>query len=528
MKKNVLSFITITLMITYVSHAQIINTIAGNGTYGYSGDGGSAIAAEINRPLGVAVDSKGNIFIPDGTNNRIRKVSTNGIISTVAGNVIQGSNGDGSTAITAELNLPSGVAVDASGNLYIADAANSRIRKVTTNGIISTVAGNGNRSFSGDGGSATSASLYLPNSVAVDTSGNIYIADTYNNRIRKVNNKGIINTIAGNGIAGFSGDYGQATSAELNNPTGILLDASGNLFIADANNNRIRKVISNGTINTVAGGGNYGDGGSATNAKLNNPKGIALDASGNLFIADEANNIIHKIGSNGIINLVAGGGILGLGDGGSATSAKLISPQGVALDASGNLYIADNGNNRIRKVSFNTTPVTISYLAVTVNYKEIKIDWKTAIEQNTSYFIIQHSTDGISFSDIDTVSAIGIGSNNYEYIDKNSSDGYNYYRLKSIDKDGSFSHSKTVSANLIRNNTKLILYPNPANDFINIEGSHIFEVQITNIVGNRLVTKSFTDATKPIIKISSLPRGIYSVIITTADKKSQTIQLIKK
>jgi sugar lactone lactonase YvrE len=218
---------------------------AGNGVLGYSGDGGPAASAEFSSPTGVAVDSSGNLYIVDADNNRIRKVTAStGIITTVAGNGTAGYSGDGGAATSAELDTPFGVAVDASGNLYIVDVNNDRIRKVTAStGIITTVAGNGTWGYSGDGGTATSAELFSPFGVAVDASGNLYIADSGNNRIRKVTaSTGIITTVAGNGTAGSTGDGGAASSAELSYPTGVVVDSLGNFYIADYNNNKVRTV----------------------------------------------------------------------------------------------------------------------------------------------------------------------------------------------------------------------------------------------------------------------------------------------
>ena len=310
----------------------IITTVAGNGRAFYSGDGGAATNAAWEDPFGVAVDASGNLFIVDSFNNRICKVGTDGIITTLAGNGIPGYSGDGGGATNAELNYPSGVAVDASGNLFIADTGNYRIREVRTNGIITTVAGNGTRGYSGDGGPATKAELDNPTGVAVDASGNLFIADSGNDRIREVGTNGIITTVAGNGTYGYSGDGGPATNAELWNPDGVAVDASGNLFIADQDNNRIREVGTNGIITTVAGNGTNGysgDGGAATSAELSLAHGVAVDASGNLFIADSENSRIREVGTNGIITTVAGNGTQGYsGDGGAATSAELSYPNG--------------------------------------------------------------------------------------------------------------------------------------------------------------------------------------------------------
>jgi sugar lactone lactonase YvrE len=322
-----------------------LTLVAGNGTAGFSGDNGPATSAQLNGPAGVAVDSLGNIYIADSNNNRIRKVS-NGTITTVAGNGDYGFSGDNGPATSASL-TPYGLAADSTGTLYIADFDNSLIRKVS-NGVITTVAGDGTFGFSGDNGPPRSAQLYQPTGVAVDSVGNIYIADTSNNRIRKVSN-GVITTLAGNGTPDFGGDGGPATSAEVLQPTGVAVDSVGNVYLAVVD--RVRRV-SNGIISTVAGGGStLGDGGPAINAQLvgiANLWGITVDPSGNLFIAD-GNQRIRKV-SNGLITTVAGGGAT-IGDGGPAAQAQLASPRGVALDSTGNMYIADTYSHRIRKVS---------------------------------------------------------------------------------------------------------------------------------------------------------------------------------
>jgi hypothetical protein len=337
-----------------VTPTGVISTVAGGGTWGFRGDGGPATSAQLDHPYGVAVDAAGNLFIADTDNNRIRKVTPAGMISTVAGNGFGGRGGDGHPATSAELYSPSSVAVDAAGNLFIADTGNHLVRKVTPGGVINTIAGNGFAGFDGDGGPATSATLCLPAGVAVDTAGNLFVADDCNSRIRKVTPAGVISTVAGNGDPGFSGDGGPATSAKISNPWGVVLDTAGNLFIADTWNNRIRKVTAAGSISTVAGYGSFGfsgDGGPATSAQLQYPSAVAVDEAGNLFIADSRNYRVRKVTTAGTISTVAGSGTWGFsGDGGSATSAQLSYLRGVAVDTAGNLFIAD-GNHRIRKVS---------------------------------------------------------------------------------------------------------------------------------------------------------------------------------
>jgi len=345
---------------------NIITTVAGNGNGAFAGDGGQATNASLYFPEGVVADAGGSLYVADAGNNRIRKVAANGIITTMAGNGVGAYAGDGGPATNASMYYPYGVTVDAAGNVYIADTYNSSIRKVATNGIITTVAGNGNGGYSGDGAAATNASLYYPYGLAVDAVGNLYIADTYNNSIREVDTNGVITTVAGDGNAGYSGDGGAATNASLNGPEGVALDAAGNLFIADSGNNSIRKVGANGIITTMAGNGAYGYSAYdavATNASLAGPAGLALYASGGLFIADYNNQVIREVDTNGFIGTVAGNGnATYAGDGGPATSAGLNSPSGMCLDAAGNLYIADSGNNCIRKVLFQA-----AYGALTLN-----------------------------------------------------------------------------------------------------------------------------------------------------------------
>jgi len=336
-----------------VASTGIINTVAGNAAIADTGDNGIATSASLITPYAVTVDSTGNFYFVENGDGVIRKVTVSTqIITRLAGNGTAGFSGDGSAATKAQLNFPGGMALDSSGNIYIADSLNFRVRKVTGSNI-TTIAGNGVLSYSGDGGPASGAQLNTPEAVAVDSSGNVYIADTQNNVVRKVTATGVISTIAGNGTAGYSGDGGAPTAAMLNRPQGIAVDSSGNVYVADTQNARVRK-ISGGSISTVAGNGmpGYsGDGGAASAAQLYVPIGVAVDASGNLYIADFTNNRVRKV-SGGTISTVAGNGLSGYsGDGGAATAAQLNGPEDVAVDSNGNLYIADLNNNAIREVA---------------------------------------------------------------------------------------------------------------------------------------------------------------------------------
>jgi uncharacterized protein (TIGR03437 family) len=337
---------------------QYIYTVAGNATAGFSGDGSAATKAQLNFPAGMALDSSGNIYIADSLNHRIRKVS-GGAISTIGGNGVLSYSGDGGPASSAQLNAPRAVAVDSSGNIYIADTLNNVVRKVSSSGTITTVAGNGTAGYGGDGGAATAAQLNRPQGIAVDANGNVYVADTQNARVRKISG-GAIATVAGSGTPGYGGDGGAATAAQLFVPIGIAVDSAGNLYIADFTNNRVRKVSTSGVIATVAGNGNAGysgDGGPAADATLNGPTDVAVDSNGNLYIADLNNDVVREI-SDGNIMTVAGNGLPGVaGDGGPATAALVGNPTGLAVDSAGNIYIA-SGSATVRKVYAGTGYIT--------------------------------------------------------------------------------------------------------------------------------------------------------------------------
>ncbi|WP_158289677.1 S-layer homology domain-containing protein [Paenibacillus flagellatus] len=347
-----------------------IDTVVGTGTGGFSGDGGPATSAQFNIVYHLAVDAAGNLYIPDQYNHVIRKVDTSGIITTVAGRPGVEANwsipsGDGGPATSATLRYPSSVTFDSEGNMYITELGYERVRKVDTNGIISTVAGSstGQLGYSGDGGPATSALLNRPVDVAVDSTGNLYIAEIFNHTIRKVDKStGIISTVAGTGAAGFSGDGGPANLAQLNTPYSIDFDGSGNMYFADRNNNRVRKIDTSGNISTVAGtgvAGYTGDGGPATAARMWSPIGLTVDDDGTLYVVENGNHVVRKISPTGIITTIAGTGAFGdSGDGGPATSAKLKVPIGIDLDHNGNLYVSDNGNYKIKKLKAVTYTVT--------------------------------------------------------------------------------------------------------------------------------------------------------------------------
>jgi trimeric autotransporter adhesin len=370
-----------------------ITTFAGTGFSGFPGDNGPAVSAQLAYPQGIALDGSGNLLIADSDNYRIRKVSANGTISTIAGNGTYGLSGDGGPASSAELAGVGDIAVDGAGNILIDGSGNqntfafvgvavlnsvgpffftggggapgiSVLRKISAAGTISTVAGNGASGLYGVGGAATAARFGSVHGVAADGSGNVFVADSVDNSVLKISAAGIVTVVAGNGTYGFTGDGGLATLAELADPAAVAVDGAGDLFIADAYNGRIRKVASNGIITTVAGDGDAGyagDGGLATSAEIAPPVGVAVDGSGNIFILDSTNSVVRKVAANGVITTFAGNGITGnSGDNGPAIKATLNNPMGIAVDAAGDVFIADTYNYAVRKVSTSGTITTVA------------------------------------------------------------------------------------------------------------------------------------------------------------------------
>jgi prepilin-type N-terminal cleavage/methylation domain-containing protein len=318
----------------------VVSTLAGSGTASFAD--GTGTAAQFNGPAGVAVDASGTVYVVDTYNYRIRKITPAGVVSTLAGSTRGFADGTGAAA---QFNNPAGVAVDASGTVYVADFFNNCIRKISPAGVVSTLAGSGTDGFADGTGAA--AQFYYPRGVAVDSSGSVYVADGYNNRIRKISPAGVVSTLAGS-TAGFADGTGAA--ARFAGPGGVAVDASGTVYVADTSGNRIRKISPAGVVSTLAGSGmgGFADGTGAA-AQFYYPSSVAVDNSGTVYVTD-SDNRIRKISPAGVVSTLAGSAIPGFADG-TGAAARFASPGGVAVDASGTVYVADNANNRIRKIT---------------------------------------------------------------------------------------------------------------------------------------------------------------------------------
>ncbi len=331
-----------------------VSTLAGSGTTG--SDNGTGTAASFGMMGGVAVDSSGNVYVADTFNFLIRKITPAGVVTTFAGSGVTGS-ADG-TGTAASFTAPFGIAVDSSGNVYVADTFSNLIRKITPAGVVTTFAGGGGSGAVGSGaddGTGTAASFNAPFGIAVDSSGNVYVADSMNNLIRKITPAGVVTTLAGGGGSGAVGsgaDDGTGTAASFSSPYGIALDSSDNVYVADSVNNLIRKITPAGVVTTLAGSGGFGaDNGTGAAASFDTPTSIAVDSSGNVYVADMMNDLIRKITPDGVVTTLAGSSTFGDTDG-IGTAASFNIPYGIAADSSGNLYVSDLDNFLVRKITY--------------------------------------------------------------------------------------------------------------------------------------------------------------------------------
>ncbi len=528
--------------VTTSIHAQTITTIAGTGLQGYNGDNIAASIAQIGRASGVKVDANGNVYIADYLNNRIRKIGTNGFISTIAGTGTAGYNGDNMAGSITNLNLPEAIALDTFGNVFIEDTYNHRIRKLGTNGFITTVAGNGVAGYNGDNRSAIDANLNYPSDgILIDPAGNIIISDSYNNRIRKVSTTGIITTIAGTGTAGYNGDNILAVNASIYYPYALALDADGNLYFADGLNHRIRKINTAGIITTMAGTGTAGYNGDnmlATSARLNTPEGIAFDAAGNLFISDYFNHRIRRVDKNtGLITTVVGTGVEGYnGDNIAATAAQINYPVGITIDKFGSLFIADFVNNRIRKVT-NVGPIlplTLTHISASLQNGKGLLQWQTTNEVNTQKFVIEVSHDGLTFTPLDSVNAKStMGSNTYSFTDVSIKSGVTYYRLKMIDRDGKFTYSNVVSLRL-NQSISIGISSNPVSNIANLSFTASvagkYTIQIVDMAGkviHQIGANVVVGSNKLTFDTHGYSKGEYILTLANSEGMKASIKFIK-
>ncbi len=519
--------ITVTTGVISCTTASNISTFAGDHVNGYNGDGGMATAAETGSSYGVAADGVGNVYITDYFNNVVRKVDPSGVISTIAGTGAAGYNGDGIAATSAQLNGPMGITLDGAGNIYIADKYNERIRMINTAGVITTIAGNGFHGGwaghgYGSGGPADSASLDYPVSVAVDCSGNMYIADQGSETVRRINASGIINFFAGTGAGGYNGDGIAAATAQLNNPSGVAADCAGNVYIADAWNNRVRKVDASGIITTIAGNGVAGYGGDGSpggSAELWIPTGVTLDACGDLYICDWQNNVVRFLSTDGYISTFAGNNISGYdGDGGAANAAELYLPSSLAIDGLGNVYIADYGNYVIRAIG-NALPAerkfingTTQDMTVCENETAIPINSLMAIPDaasgNTETWVVSinpaHGT--LSGFNATATSTIGITTPmGLIYTPEAGYAGMDAFTI--MVKDGTTAASTTV-------NVKVDSMPNPG---IIIGSSNIIigkNIALVNASGDKNGVWSSSDNLIATVDASGNVTGVGSGIAT--------------
>ena len=503
-------FLAISTAYASTAYTQTINTVVGNGIATFGGDSGPATSASIHSNTAVHFDSIGNMFIADAANNRIRKVNTSGIITTVAGTGIAGSGGDAGPATNAQLNNPSDVAFDAAGNMYITDYLNNRIRKVDASGTITTIAGTGTSGATGDGGPATAAKLFHPQSLIIDASGKLFFCDEGNDRVRMINTSGIILLYAGSGTSGV-GDGGPATNATLSRPGGITINHFGSIVFSDAQHNRIREVNASGIISTIAGTGSAGfsgDSGPATAAKINQPSSLCIDNVGNIFLADGNNNRVRKIDTFGNISTVAGNGSAGFsGDSGPATAASLHGPSGLCIE-NFSLYIGDATNNRVRSVGC-VSPVFATAIV-----------WADSICPGDTFHFACTPTGGTwstYHSTISTVSASGVvtgvggGMDTVKYVYSNvcGSDSV-IFPLK----------VRTAAAcglgviNLAADENNILISPNPGLGHFTLSySSHekgTITVCIYNVLGRKIKELDMTPNTPAEVNIDA-PAGMYLV-----------------
>jgi len=514
------------------ANAQIITTYGGGGTTGIC-EGCPATASSIPNPTHGVFDELGNYYFASCLGgNRIRTISNTGIITTIAGTGTGGFSGDGGAATTARLNLPLTVKFDSIGDMYVADAGNYRIRKINAStGIISTIAGTGTGGYNGDGIAATAA-MFGVNDICIDRSNNVYIADYNARRIRKIDTYGIITTIAGIGTVGYSGDGGQATAAEIN-PNGIVMDDTGNFYVADPYANVVRKIDTFGVISTFAGNGAWvysGDGIPATDAQIQ-PAHIAIDNTNNIFIADGYNKMVFRVNTSGILHRVAGNGMTGFsGDGGPATAASLDYPNGVSIDPCDNLYITEASNSRVRKVTFNplTTP-SIALSGATSASVGASLTVAASVAGAGSSYIIYWMNHGIVFTSTTIPSVMYVKGAGIDTITARVvSTASNFMCFDSTTSVGHIVSGVTTGIGVYGKEKSISIYPNPTNELLQIDNvTAPTNYRILNLVGSSMQQGILKQGSNS-ISVRSLPVGMYLLELTDEVGRREVRKVVKE
>lgn len=506
------------------SSQSVITTIVGNGTAGNSGDGGPATAAQLSGPGGIAFDPAGNMYVSDFYSNVIRKVSTSGIISTYAGNGLSGFSGDGGPATAARFNGPLKMAFDNIGNLYVADHYNNRVRKISTTGVITTVAGTGSLGYSGDGIPATSSSVARPAGVRFSPAGEMYILDYNGSRIRKVSASGIISTVAGNGVPASTGDGGPATAAQVKYPFAMEFDASGNLYIAEPEADKVRMIDAAGIIHPLAGSGVTGlagDGGPATAAAMDHPAGVTVDLSGNVYITDQYNCRVRKV-SSGLISTIVGTTCGYSGDGGSPLAASISGSNEVAFDPAGNMILTDNDNHVIRKITTCSAAITGQPENDTVIAGDTATFSVTAPISGVGYQWQKNSGSGfVNLTDIPPYS--GTHTNTLMIYPTSLALDNTIYRCVVSSESSPCVDTSTQALLAVDTagttwdrsdhlNSTVVIFPNPANGAFSIFCSRTSacELSLTDAIGKTVFREKYPTVPSQ-VNIESLPAGIYLV-----------------
>jgi len=523
-------------------HAQTITTIAGCGTSpscisGGAGDGGPAIAAYTNADCGGAFDKIGNFYFGEQLGNRVRKVSPLGIITTFAGTGSSGFFGDGIVATSAKLSVPVAVAIDTMGNMYIADYNNKRIRKVdASTGIISTIAGDGTVGFYGEGIPSTAAKLSTIEDICLDKKGNLYLADHNNYRIRKIDTKGIITTVAGNGTfsSAGSGDGGPATVAGFNLLYGIAVDDTGSIFISDENAGRVRMIDTFGYISTFAGNGTYtyiGDGMPATNAQIA-PGKLTFDLHGNLIIADFYNNRVYRVDHSGILHNIVGNTGVGTfsGDGGPATAAELYGPAGVTYDACGNLYVSESSNKRIRKVAYPPvlTVPTISLSGIITAPAGSTVTVTATVAKAGSSYIIHWLNKGVEFTTTTVPSVTYTKGAGTDTITARVVSTATYGCYDSTTSGQHIIKIPPVGIQQLAAATALSVYPNPARDVIRVNGIQESGAYKLLDMVGRVLQTGTVDNVNNEVNLKSVAKGVYLLEVNNNGGQKTISKIIKQ